>query len=216
MESALYVTYQAYGPISWIFRPICLVILILAIVTIVITALRGRRHSKEGSTVKIQETQNEDQLAGFVFIFLMVCVFFWAGLQSLGWDRATGQFPIVVCVPAVVLGLLALFRDGLGLKNVLDTSQNGLRTLLSNSLVLKELPSASLLLVSLVCIVGVTVLFGQAIAIPLFILGYLIIRGKTTWLFALSYAAIAGLILYFMFGELIGILWYPSILIEYG
>ncbi|MBI76408.1 MAG: tricarboxylate transporter [Rhodospirillaceae bacterium] len=216
MESALYVTYQAYGPISWIFRPICLVILILAIVTIVITALRGRRHSKEGSTVKIQETQNEDQLAGFVFIFLMVCVFFWAGLQSLGWERATGQFPIVVCVPAVVLGLLALFRDGLELKNVLNISQNGLRTLLSNSLVLRELPSSSLLLLSLVCIAGVTVLFGQAIAIPLFILGYLIIRGKTTWLFALSYAAIAGLILYFMFGELIGILWYPSIFIEYG
>ena len=73
-----------------------------------------------------------------------------------------------------------------------------------------------LVIIVLAGIVGVTVLFGQAVAIPIFILGYLIIRGKTTWAFAFSYALISGVILYFMFGELIGILWYPSIFIDYG
>ncbi len=34
--------------------------------------------------------------------------------------------------------------------------------------------------------------------------------------FAFSYALISGVMLYFMFGELIGILWYPSIFIDYG
>ena len=65
-------------------------------------------------------------------------------------------------------------------------------------------------------VVGLTVLVGQAIAIPVFILAYLRVRGQTSWKIALTYATIAGLVLYFMFGELIGILWYPSILIDYG
>ena len=216
MESALYVTYQAYGPISWMFRPICLVILVLAVLTIIVSGLRARRQNKEGTAVKIKETQNEDQLAGFVFIFIMVLVFFLAGWQSIGWDRATGQFPIVVCVPAVILGLLALVRDGSSLKSSYQTTKNGFKDLVAESQVARELPKASLLLLSLAGIVGVTVLFGQAVAIPIFNLGYLIIRGKTTWAFAFSYALISGVILYFMFGELIGILWYPSIFIDYG
>ena len=216
MESALYVTYQAYGPISWMFRPICLVILILAVLTVIVSGLRARRQNKEGASVKIKEIQNEDQLAGFVFIFIMVSVFFLAGWQSLGWDRATGQFPIVVCVPAVILGLLALMRDGSSLKSSYQKTKDGFKGLVARSQVARELPKASLLLLSLAGIVGVTVLFGQAVAIPIFILGYLVIRGKTTWAFAFSYALISGVILYFMFGELIGILWYPSIFIDYG
>ena len=216
MESALYVTYQAYGPISWMFRPICLVILILAVLTVIVSGLRARRQNKEGASVKIKEIQNEDQLAGFVFIFIMVLVFFLAGWQSLGWDRATGQFPIVVCVPAVILGLLALMRDGSSLKSSYQKTKDGFKGLVARSQVARELPKASLLLLSLAGIVGVTVLFGQAVAIPIFILGYLVIRGKTTWAFAFSYALISGVILYFMFGELIGILWYPSIFIDYG
>ena len=216
MESALYVTYQAYGPISWMFRPICLVILILAVLTVIVSGLRARRQNKEGASVKIKEIQNEDQLAGFVFIFIMVLVFFLAGWQSLGWDRATGQFPIVVCVPAVILGLLALMRDGSSLKSSYQKTKDGFKGLVARSQVARELPKASLLLLSLAGIVGVTVLFGQAVAIPIFILGYLVIRGKTTWAFAFSYALISGVMLYFMFGELIGILWYPSIFIDYG
>ena len=216
MESALYVTYQAYGPISWMFRPICLVILILAGLTIIVSGLRARRQNKEGASVKIKEIQNEDQLAGFVFIFIMVLVFFLAGWQSLGWDRATGQFPIVVCVPAVILGLLALMRDGSSLKSSYQKTKDGFKGLVAGSQVARELPKASLLLLSLAGIVGITVLFGQAVAIPIFILGYLVIRGKTTWAFAFSYALISGVMLYFMFGELIGILWYPSIFIDYG
>ena len=216
MESALYVTYQAYGPISWMFRPICLVILILAVLTVIVSGLRARRQNKEGASVKIKEIQSEDQLAGFVFIFIMVLVFFLAGWQSLGWDRATGQFPIVVCVPAVILGLLALMRDGSSLKSSYQKTKDGFKGLVARSQVARELPKASLLLLSLAGIVGVTVLFGQAVAIPIFILGYLVIRGKTTWAFACSYALISGVMLYFMFGELIGILWYPSIFIDYG
>jgi putative tricarboxylic transport membrane protein len=216
MESALYVTYQAYGPIAWMFRPICLVILILAVTTIIVSGLRARRQNKEGTAVRIRETQNEDQLAGFVFIAIMVFIFFLAGWQSLGWDRATGQFPIVVCVPAIILGVLALRRDGSSLKETYRLTANGFKGLISESLVARELPKASLLLLSLAGIVGLTVLFGQAVAIPIFILGYLIIRGKTTWNFALSYALISAVIIYFMFGELIGILWYPSIFLDYG
>ena len=106
----------------------------------------------------IKEIQNEDQLAGFVFISIMVLVFLFAGWQSLGWDRATGQFPIVVCVPAVVLGILALMRDGSSLKVSYQLTKNGFRGLVAESQVARELPKASLLLLSLAGIVGATVL----------------------------------------------------------
>lgn len=215
MENALFVTYQAYGPIAWMLRPICLVILILAIATIVFTAVRARRNVKEGTVVKIQETDDEDRLAGLLFLILAVGVFFVAAWQAWSWDKSTGQFPLVVTLPAIMLGILACFRDGKTLRQILQET-GSVPALMRASVMGQELSRASLLLASLVAIAGLTVLAGQAIAIPIFILVYLKFRGGTSWMFALSYATIAGLILYFMFGELIGILWYPSILIDYG
>jgi hypothetical protein len=216
MENALYVTYQAYGPIAWMLRPICLVILILAVATIVFTAIRARRNVKDGTTVKIQETDDEDRLAGLVFLVLAVGVFVVAAWQAWSWDKSTGQFPLVVTLPAIGLGILACIRDGNVLRRILRDTGGGASALMRASIVARELPRASLLLASLGAIAGLTILVGQAIAIPVFILAYLLVRGRTSWKLALSYATIAGLILYFMFGELIGILWYPSILIDYG
>lgn len=215
MENALFVTYQSYGPTAWMLRPICLVILILAIATIVFTAMRARRNVREGTVVKIQETDDEDRLAGLAFLFLMVGVFIIAGWQAWSWDKSTGQFPLVVTLPAIGLGILACVRDGKILRQILQETGSA-AALMRASIMVRELPRAVLLLASLVAIAGVTVLAGQAIAIPIFILVYLKFRGGTSWKFALAYATIAGLILYFMFGELIGILWYPSILIDYG
>jgi hypothetical protein len=216
MENALYVTYQAYGPISWMLRPICLVILILAVATIVFTVIRARRNVKDGTVVKIQETDDEDRLAGLVLLFLAICTFAAAAWQAWNWDKPTGQFPLVVSFPAIGLGLMACMRDAKILRRALRDLGGGASAVMRTSVVARELPRAMLLLVSLAAIAGLTVLVGQAIAIPVFILAYLKIRGRTSWTLALSYAAIAGLILYFMFGELIGILWYPSILIDYG
>jgi putative tricarboxylic transport membrane protein len=216
MENALYVTYQAYGPISWIFRPICLIILILAITTIVFTAVRSRRNVRAGLDVKIQENQDEDRLAGFAFLILAVVVFAITGGQALGWDKAAAQFPLVVAAPALFLGLLALVQDGRIIRRLRHREDGTPVPLVETSVILRELPKASLLLASLVAVVGLTVLVGQAISIPVFILAYLLVRGRTSWKLALSYATVAGLVLYFMFGELIGILWYPSLLIDYG
>lgn len=216
MENSLFVTYQAYGPIAWIFRPICLVILILAVATIVFTAFRSRRNMKEGISVKIQETDDEDRLAGFAFLVLAIAVFAIAGGQALGWGKTAAQFPLVVAIPALFLGFLALFQDARILKKLRVGEDGTPVPLRNNSALLRDLPKASLLLASLMGVVGLTILVGQAIAIPVFILAYLKIRGRTSWKLALAYATIAGLILFFMFGELIGILWYPSILIDYG
>lgn len=216
MENSLFVTYQAYGPIAWIFRPICLVILVLAVATIVFTAFRSRRNVKAGIAVKIQETDDEDRLAGFAFLVLAVAVFASAGGQALGWGKTAAQFPLVVAIPALFLGILALVQDARILRKSRVGADGAAVKLITNSVLLRDLPKASLLLASLMGVVGLTVLVGQAIAIPVFILAYLLVRGRTSWKIAVSYATISGLILYFMFGELIGILWYPSILIDYG
>jgi len=216
MENSLFVTYQAYGPIAWIFRPICLVILILAVATIVFTAFRSRRNVKEGISVKIQETDDEDRLAGFAFLVLAIAVFAIAGGQALGWGKTAAQFPLVVAIPALFLGILALVQDARILKKLRVGESGAPVPLINHSALLRDLPKASLLLASLMGVVGLTILVGQAIAIPVFILAYLKIRGRTSWTVALAYATISGLILFFMFGELIGILWYPSILIDYG
>jgi len=73
-----------------------------------------------------------------------------------------------------------------------------------------------LLLASLMGVVGLTGMVGQPIVIPVFILAFFRVRGQTSWKIALTYATISGRVLHFMFGELIGILWYPLILIDYG
>jgi len=42
--------------------------------------------------VKIQETDDEDRLAGFAFLFLTVAVFAIADGQALGWGKTARSF----------------------------------------------------------------------------------------------------------------------------
>jgi len=146
MEYSLFVTYQAYGPIAWIFRPICLVILVLAVATIVFTAFRSRRNVKAGIAVKIQETDDEDRLAGFAFLVLAVAVFAIAGGQALVWGKTAAQFPLVVAIPALFLGILALVQDARILRNSRVGKDGPPVPLITNSVLLRDIPKASLLL----------------------------------------------------------------------
>ena len=200
MENSLFVMYEAYGPIAWICWPICLVILVLAVATIVCTAFRSCRNLKAGIAVKIQETDDEDRLAGFAFLVVLVAVFAIAGGQALGWDKTAAQFPLVVAIPALFLGIIVLVQYARILRKSRVGKDGAPVPLITNSVLLRDLPKASLLLASLMGVVGLTVLVGQAIAIPDFILAFFRVRGQTSWKIALTYATIAGLVLYFMFG----------------
>jgi len=61
-------------------------------------------------------------------------------------------------------------------------------------------------------ILGLTMLAGQRVALPLFILLYLRLWGRCGWVFAIAYALIGWLFLQFMFDQVVHVMWYPSFL----
>ena len=71
---------------------------------------------------------------------------------------------------------------------------------------------AALFMSSLSFLLGITVILGQRLALPLFIALYLVVWGKYSWLFALLYAVVCGLFLHVLFDQVVHIVWYPSLL----
>jgi len=62
-------------------------------------------------SVKIQESDDEERLAGFAFLVLAVAVFTFAGGQAFEWGKTAAQLSLVVAIPALFSGIIALVRD---------------------------------------------------------------------------------------------------------
>lgn len=202
MENALFITNQAYGAVDWLLRPVCVVIVLIILGTVIYSLWTGhyqRRHSDLDRNV--QATTYDPQWSlPLVLVILTWAVYSTWQAFSLPFDAA--MFPVVIGVPAIVLGLFGLGEDWRGRAQVRAGGPS----------VKHDFPSAALFMLSLVFLIGATVVLGQRLALPLFVALYLVIWGKYSWRFAVLYAAVCWLFLQLMFDQAIHVLWYPSLL----
>jgi TctA family transporter len=211
MENALFITNQAYGPTGWLLRPVCLALILLVVGTVAYSLYARRRERKRPPSMAAAKSVDEDPIISLALVFSITAMFVYTTARAFDWYIDAAMFPIAIGVPAIALALLALYQDARANYRIL--SGNSLPSAWRNSSsTLEDLPAVAHFFLLMLGILGLTMLAGQRVALPLFILLYLRLWGRCGWVFAIAYALIGWLFLQFMFDQVVHVMWYPSFL----
>ena len=209
MENNFQLTTQIYGDYEWLYnRPIVMVIELLIIATIAF-AVRGRRPGGEVSEAGEGAKRNplvSVPLAGGLLVAFSVAYGITRGFEQ----AATAQFPNAILLVALPLAAWVLVGDVLAARGAVGTG--GLGNALRAATGKAELGPSARFIALLLAIVGITLLAGQLVALPLFVAGYLVAWGGYGWRVACLYGAVVLAVLWAFYGQLMGLLFYPSLL----
>jgi putative tricarboxylic transport membrane protein len=211
MENNYQLSTQIYGPYSWFFtRPVVVLIELLILATVLL-ALRGIIKPKPKETSEAGEGGAVNPLISLPVTAALTAVFAGAFWVTQGFEeRATAQFPNAILVVGLPLVLLILVQDFRAARATVRAA--GLGPAWSTAVKKAELPASTVFIAYLLGMFGLTYVVGQLVAIPAFVAVYLMTWGGYRWPLALGYAAVAGLIVWGFYGQLMGLLLYDSLL----
>ena len=207
MENSLFITGSAYTGLDWLFRPICLVILVLIVLTIAFSTRAARRRNRMPADIRLGETARTDPTIALWMGLLFLAVLVYALVPTFTWPTDAGNIPFLTIIPGIALALLVI---GQSWRTVGQARKDGGETFPVRG----ELGRAGHFFAWMFGIVAVTFIAGQLIALPLFIALYLRVWGHCKWWFAIAYGIAGWAFLYVMFDQLIAVMWHPSALLS--
>jgi len=213
MENALFITHQAYGPVAWILRPVCLVLICLVGLTLAYSLYTRRRKRHRSSPLAGDTPMERDPIVSLALVALMTATCIYTTARAFVWHMDAAMFPLVIGFSGIALALLALFQDALVVRRVL-TGSGFLFAWRKAASTLEDLPPVGAFFFWLLGLLSATMIAGQRVALPLFILLYLKLSGRFGWLLAISYALVGWLFLVLMFDQVVHVLWYPSLILD--
>jgi TctA family transporter len=211
MENNLQLSTQIYNGYEWLFnRPVVVVIEILIVVTVLL-AVRGIIKPK-AETAEVGEGAARNPLMSLSVSAFLIGVFLLAFGEMLNFESAaTAQFPRTILMAAIPLVLLITFRDARASLSA-TIAAGSLREALSQAAGKSDLRRSMIFIAFLLATVAVTYLAGQLVALPVFVIAYLLSWGRRRARDALIYAAGTYLMVWGFYGELMNLLFYPSLL----
>ena len=210
MENNLQLSSQIYNGYEWLFnRPAVVAIEILIGVTVLL-AVRGIINPK-GKNASGGEGATRNPLLSLALSVAFCMVFFLALLETLNFGgAATSQFPKAILTVALPITLLLVVKDSQASMRVTAVAGN-LREALSQAADKSELQPSLVFIAYLLVTVGITYLVGQLVALPLFVIAYLLVWGGYRPRDAAIYALTTSFIIWGFYGELMNLLFHPSL-----
>ncbi len=206
MENSLHISMKAYG-MSWLLRPICLLITVAIIVTI-FYAVRSHMQMKRDGTVDVSDADAGDPRLSFGLAVGLTLVLTYAIAIAFSWPPIVRLFPLAFGVPALILTAFAVYFDW----RALPLAAAGTASSIWADIRTPEVIRTFKFFGWMAGILIVTVLFGQHVAMPVFIAAYLMVWGKYSWKTAVIYAAVALVLMIVLFDYMSPTLWYPALL----
>lgn len=214
LENAFQLSNQAYDGFFWLTRPIVLILLALTLVMLFLSIKNMRKISQEKKEftqdkVALSDDASINPTASLLFSVSMIGAFLFAGLESLSWPSQVRQFPIIIAVPGLLLSLLVLvfdWRDFIRLREYIGHTSAVIREGSQQAL---AIPSIQFFAYLVLMLIG-SLLVGQKIALPIFILFYLVRWGKYSWLISTAYAFVSWLILVLFYDWVMSLLFHTS------
>ena len=203
MENSLFITSNAYDGLSWLGRPICMVIGIMIVLTLVLGARWRKRLVHERRLAS--ESQTVDPAMAVAAIGLLLAFSIWGLAPTFSWATDVGGVPMVTFIPAICLSLFALggsvrdFRRVHGSGGDVFPGRRRLKQFLNLHLWWGGL-------------VGATIIAGQLVAFPLFVALHVRLVVGHAWWIALLCAGATWAFLHLLFDRMIAVIWYPSML----
>jgi TctA family transporter len=211
MENNLQLSTQIYGGYEWLFnRPVVVVIEVLIVVTVLL-AVRGIIQPKN-QTSGAGEGAANNPLVSLPLAAALVGVFLLALWETLNFEEAaTAQFPRAILMTAVPITMVIIFSD---LRACLITGRDSgsLSLALRSALGRADFMPSMLFIGYLLATVFLAYIAGQLVALPVFVIAYLMTWGQYKTGPALAYAAAAFVVVWGFYGELMNLLFHPSLL----
>ena len=214
MENALFITNSVHDGLDWLARPICLVIGVLIVGSIVFGARRrrsarvqtaqGSRRAHTGSDLERGQT---DPTMALLVTGLLLAASVYGLARAFSWPADVGQIPMLTFIPAIGLCLAPFCHSVRDLRQARDVGRDTFPGRV-------ELGEAARLYLWWIGVMAATMLVGQLVAMPVFAALYLKFRGGFTWRAGLLYAAGVFSFLYLVFDRIVAVLWYPSLLLH--
>ncbi len=212
MESSLHLSMSGYG-MEWIWRPICIVLAIL-IVTTLLMAIK----SQMTATANTEDVPPPAEAKSVARLSIVVglgagAVLVYAVVAAQAWPTNVKLFPLAFAVPATILVAVAVIGDTWRLwqPRRADDVPGATEPLAPAMPISTELARSLAFIAWLAGVVGATVLFGQHVALPAFIFIYLVLWGRYSWWIALTYALGALGLLVVLFDFMSPTSWYPAL-----
>jgi len=212
METNYQLTTQIYGAYAWMFdRPLVVVIEVLILLTVVL-AVRGMMQRKRDEPSEAGEGAARNALISLPLamgLFVAFAVAYWITLGFQG--AATAQFPRIVLLAALPLSLWIAAQDGRAARAAIGAA-HGFREAWHAASRKADLWPSLVFMGFILAMIGVTYLAGQLVALPLFVIAYLMLWGGHKWSTAAVYAGGVLLVVWAVYGQLMSLLFHPSVL----
>lgn len=210
LERSFQISSNIHGGIGWLGRPIVIVIGIIIIVS-VFYAARSISKKKKSGKKDAGEGSEKNPSVSLPISLLLLYTFIWAGFTATAWPPVVKQFPLLICIPGAILTAWVVFKDCrqmLAQRSEMGSWGVTLAQARKDAWVRESLPFFGYLAV----MIGLSLLIGQKIALPVFIGIYLIRWGGYSKKIALAYALGAWAILVFFYGQVMSLLFHSSLL----
>ena len=210
LERSFQISNRLHDGYSWLQRPIVIVLLLIIIATIYF-AMRGVAREKLKIKIDAPEKKapRKTPLISMVVSTALLITFAAAAFVALDWPPQVRQFPLLICVPGALLALFVVIDDARHVwasRQAAGNWQKVFSDASENIWLAKAMP----FFIYLVALVGLAMLVGQKIALPVFVAIYLVRWGNYSKRIALAYAACVWAVMVFFYGQVMSILFHPS------
>jgi putative tricarboxylic transport membrane protein len=215
LENSLYISTMANEDgLTWLTRPIVLIIFALTAITLGFS-IRGVLRAKRGDD---QPTTGEGRETNFFLSLPLSLILFVAFIAAFyvatGWELPVGQFPLTIAAPAILLCLVVLVGDVRGAM-ILGTGVGGYRAALSKAVEHAMLGGACSFFGYILAMLLISFVIGQIAALCLFIAVYLWRWGGYGPRVAASYSLVAWAFLFGFYDRVMDVLWLDSMFSEF-
>ena len=211
LENAYHISMRVHDGLGWTTRPIVLVIIGLIVLTLFFS-FRGANKSQSSPDAPVTGDSAERNLViSFPFAALMATAFIWAAVEAVSWPPMVRQFPLTAAIPAALLSICVLFTEARGLRNVVGES-GGLRLAAAEGADQAIIGRAAAFFGYLLGMIVVGYLFGQMVALTLYICVYLVRWGGYGWRISIGYASAGWLFLYAFYDKVMHVFWHKPLI----
>ena len=211
LENAFHISMRVHAGVGWLGRPIVLVIAALVVLTLALSAWRYATSKRRPDGPAIGEGTERNLTVSVPLAAAMTALFVWAAVESLAWPAMVRQFPLTAAIPAAALSLAVLWIEGRALRAAVAEA-GGFRAVAAADTRNAVLGRACVFFGYLITVIAVGYLFGQMVALPLFIAAYLWRWGGYGWTVCLGYAAAGWAFLYLFYGKVMNVFWHQPLL----
>ncbi len=212
IENNYQLTMQVYDGFSWMYQRPIVVVIEIAIVLTVFLAARGITQTKLTSKRQGGKAVLPDNLVSLAVALVMLGTFISALVMTRAFnDPDTAEFPFAILLAGLPLATFVVIQ---GLRSCYrQIRSEGIRPVWQALNEQAQLKASARFFGYLLAIIALTYVLGQLVVLPLFVVIYARRWGGFRWPASLAYAAFSLLIVWGLYGTIMKVHLYPSLLL---